>query len=76
MGKLHDKGIRARCSQLADTVEGKVRQTKVMAVSYTHLDVYKRQVRYDDRLLLKSLIASSPVPIRAVEELPLSLIHI
>ena len=28
--KLHDKGIRARCSQLADTVEGKVRQTKVM----------------------------------------------
>ena len=30
VGKLHDKGIRARCSQLADTVEGKVRQTKVM----------------------------------------------
>ena len=29
VGKLHDKGIRARCSQLADTVEGKVRQTKV-----------------------------------------------
>ena len=28
--KLHDKGIRARCSQLVDTVEGKVRQTKVM----------------------------------------------
>lgn len=22
VGKLHDKGIRARCSQLADTVEG------------------------------------------------------
>lgn len=31
VGKLHDKGIRARCSQLVDTVEGKVRQTKVMA---------------------------------------------
>ena len=30
VGKLHDKGIRARCSQLADTVEGKVHQTKVM----------------------------------------------
>ena len=30
VGKLHDKGIRARCSQLVDTVEGKVRQTKVM----------------------------------------------
>ena len=29
VGKLHDKGIRARCSQLVDTVEGKVRQTKV-----------------------------------------------
>lgn len=28
------------------------------------------QVSYDDRLLLKGLIASSPVPIRAVEELP------
>ena len=26
-------------------------------------------MRYDDRLLLKGLIASSPVPIRAVEEL-------
>ena len=25
--KLHDKGIRARCAQLADTVVGKVRQT-------------------------------------------------
>ena len=30
VGKLHDKGVRARCSQLVDTVEGKVRQTKVM----------------------------------------------
>ena len=30
VGKLHDKGICARCSQLVDTVEGKVRQTKVM----------------------------------------------
>ncbi len=30
VGKLHDKGIRARCSQLVDTVEGKVCQTKVM----------------------------------------------
>ena len=30
VGKLHDKGIRARCSQLVDTVEGKVHQTKVM----------------------------------------------
>ena len=28
------------------------------------------QVSYDDRLLLKGLIASSPVPIRAVDELP------
>ncbi len=27
VGKLHDKGIRARCSQLVDTVEGKGRQT-------------------------------------------------
>ena len=25
VGKLHDKGIHARCSQLVDTVEGKVR---------------------------------------------------
>ena len=29
-GQAHDKGIRARCSQLVDTVEGKVHQTKVM----------------------------------------------
>src|SRR5699024_7822621 len=28
------------------------------------------QVSYDDRLLLKGVIASSPVPIRAVDELP------
>ena len=28
------------------------------------------QVSYDDRLLLKALISNSPVPIRAVEELP------
>ena len=31
---------------------------------------YQPQVTYDDRLLLKGLIASSPVPIQAVEELP------
>ena len=29
VGKLHDKGIRARCSQLVETAEGKVRQAKV-----------------------------------------------
>lgn len=33
-------------------------------------DQAQPQVSYDDRLLLKGLIASSPVPIRAVEELP------
>ena len=33
-------------------------------------DEAQPQVSYDDRLLLKGLIASSPVPIRAVEELP------
>ena len=31
---------------------------------------YQPQVTYDDRLLLKGLIASSPVQIRAVDELP------
>ena len=36
----------------------------------TARDEAQRQVSYDDRLLLKGLIASSPVPIRAVEELP------
>ena len=36
----------------------------------TARDQGQPQVRYDDRLLLKGLIASSPVPIRAVEELP------
>ena len=36
----------------------------------TARDQVQPQVRYDDRLLLKGLIASSPVPIRAVEELP------
>lgn len=36
----------------------------------TARDEAQPQVRYDDRLLLKGLIASSPVPIRAVEELP------
>ena len=36
----------------------------------TARDAAQPQVRYDDRLLLKGLIASSPVPIRAVEELP------
>ena len=37
----------------------------------TARDEAQPQVSYDDRLLLKGLIASSPVPIRAVEELPL-----
>lgn len=36
----------------------------------TARDEAQPQVSYDDRLLLKRLIASSPVPIRAVEELP------
>ena len=36
----------------------------------TARDKAQPQVSYDDRLLLKGLIASSPVPIRAVEELP------
>ena len=36
----------------------------------TARDQVHPQVSYDDRLLLKGLIASSPVPIRAVEELP------
>lgn len=36
----------------------------------TARDEPQPQVSYDDRLLLKGLIASSPVPIRAVEELP------
>ena len=35
----------------------------------TARDEAQPQVSYDDRLLLKGLIASSPVPIRAVEEL-------
>ena len=36
----------------------------------TARDEAQPQVSYDDRLILKGLIASSPVPIRAVEELP------
>lgn len=36
----------------------------------TARDEAQPQVSYDDRLLLKGLIASSPVPIQAVEELP------
>ena len=36
----------------------------------TARDQAQPQVSYDDRLLLKGLIASSPVPVRAVEELP------
>lgn len=36
----------------------------------TARDEAQPQVSYDDRLLLKGQIASSPVPIRAVEELP------
>lgn len=36
----------------------------------TARDEAQPQVSYDDRLLLKGLIASSSVPIRAVEELP------
>ena len=36
----------------------------------TARDQVQPQVSYDDRLLLKGLIASSPLPIRAVEELP------
>lgn len=36
----------------------------------TARDESQPHVSYDDRLLLKGLIASSPVPIRAVEELP------
>ena len=36
----------------------------------TARDEAQPQVSYDDRLLLRGLIASSPVPIRAVEELP------
>ena len=36
----------------------------------TARDEAQPQVSYDDRLLLKGLIASSPVAIRAVEELP------
>ena len=30
VGKLHDKGIRARCSQLLGTAEGKIHQVKSM----------------------------------------------
>ena len=30
VGKLHDKGIRARCAQLVGTAEGKIRQGKAM----------------------------------------------
>ena len=30
VGKLHDKGIRARCAQLVGTAEGKIRQGKTM----------------------------------------------
>ena len=30
VGKLHDKGIRARCSQLLGTAEGKIHQVKAM----------------------------------------------
>ena len=36
----------------------------------TARDEAQPQVSYDDRLLLKALISNSPVPIRAVEELP------
>ena len=36
----------------------------------TARDEAQPQVSYDDRLLLKGLIASSPVPIQAVEKLP------
>ncbi len=36
----------------------------------TARDQVQPQVSYDERLLIKGLIASSPVPIRAVEELP------
>ena len=36
----------------------------------TARDEAQPQVSYDDRLLLKGLIASSPVPTRAVQELP------
>lgn len=36
----------------------------------TARDEAQPQVSYDDHLLLKGLIASSPVPIRAMEELP------
>ena len=44
---------------------------KVFDISQTTArDQAQPQVSYDDRLLLKGLIASSPVPIRAVEELP------
>lgn len=33
MGKLHDKGIRARCSQLLTSAEGKVHQVKAMVAT-------------------------------------------
>lgn len=36
----------------------------------TARDEAQPQVSYDDRLLLKALISNSPVPIRAVDELP------
>ena len=55
--------------------DGSVRQNfyakEVYDISQTTArDEAQPQVSYDDRLLLKGLIASSPVPIRAVEELP------
>ena len=30
VGKLHDKGIRARCAQLVTATEGKIQQTRTM----------------------------------------------
>ena len=45
-------------------------QTSYDISQTTARDEAQPQVSYDGRLLLKGLIASSPVPIRAVEELP------
>lgn len=46
VGKLHDKGIRARCSQLVDTVEGKVHQTKVMVLHGKRKPSFHMQSRW------------------------------
>ena len=56
VGKLHDKGIRARCSQLVYTVEGKVRQTKVM------VSTAKENLISSAKQMVLSLIHIWPAP--------------